>query len=74
MENGIIRGYSIMFAKERLALIGIGTLDGKKYYTLKELKEKNFSQDLQGLTIYMKESHKPDPLPWNAMTLNYKII
>jgi len=73
-ENGIISGYSIMFSNDRLSLLGIGKLNGEIYYTFKELKEQNFKQKLVGLNIYLKDTKYPDPYPWNARTLKYKII
>jgi hypothetical protein len=78
LSNGVIKGYSPMFSNDRLSLLGIGNLNGKKYYTFKQLKDEKFEQSLKGLYIYLKDTFKNtgehDPLPWDARTLNYKII
>lgn len=73
LKNGVIKGYSPMFSNNRLSLLGIGTLNGETYYTFDELKKKEFSPNLKGLTIYLKETGDEDPLPWKARVLNYKI-
>lgn len=74
MENGVMLGYSPMFSDNKLTLLGIGALNGEDYYTFKELKKEKFKQDLKNLYLYIKETDEKDPLPWEALTLNYKII
>lgn len=74
LENGVILGYSTMFSDGRLSLIGIGALDGTKYWTLADLKKKIPSaKDLRGTYVYFKETGTKDPLPWKADTLRYPI-
>jgi hypothetical protein len=72
LENGVILGNSIMFSHGRLSLIGVGTLDGSTYYTLKEMTRPKHK--VSGLYIYIKETGEKDPLPWDADTLKYRII
>lgn len=75
LENGIILGNCIIFKNGRLSVLGIGKLDGSKYYNWEELRMSSIMQSFNGLYIYIKEtSSKKIPLPWNARTLNYKII
>ena len=74
MESGIIQGYSIMFAKNRVSLLGIGTLDGKEYWTFEELK--NLLPKVKSKSnwyVYLKDAKSAEPLPWEAKTLKYKI-
>ena len=37
-DNGVIKGYSIMFSDNRVSMIGIGTVDGKVYETLEDFQ------------------------------------
>ena len=73
LENGVLLGNSIMFSHGRLSLLGIGKLNGTKYYDFDELR-KNSKLSLKGLSIYMKNTGEKDPLPWKADTLKYKIV
>lgn len=74
LENGVILGNSIMFADGRLSMIGIGSVDGVHYYRLADLIESGFkTKALKGLLIYIKETSKATPLPWNAQTLKYEV-
>jgi len=74
LENGVLLGNSIMFAKGRLSILGIGTLDGMDYYTFQDIRA-NSKLLLKGLFIYLKDTHiEKEPLPWKASTLNYKIV
>mgnify|MGYP001573066717 CR=1 FL=1 len=74
LENGVILGYSTMFSDGRLSLIGIGALDGTKYWTLADLKKKMpNSKELKGAYVYFKETGTKDPLPWKADTLRYPV-
>ena len=74
LENGVILGNSIMFRNGCLTLIGIGALNGNPYWVFGELKSKFLKRRLKGLTIYTKETGTRDPIPWEATTLNYKIL
>jgi len=74
LENGVILGNSCMFKNGCLSLLGIGTLNGQDYWDFKELKEDFADRLLANFYIYMKETETKDPLPWKAITLNYKII
>jgi len=74
LENGVLLGYSSMFMNGRLALVGIGTLNGTTYHTREEVLQLRESLlDLKGLSIYFRETTEKDPLPWEASTLKYKI-
>ena len=73
LENGVILGNSILFLKGRLSLLGIGTLDGKKYCTFDDIRKSSIKEDFSGLYVYLRETNKKEPLPWKAKTLNYKI-
>lgn len=72
LDNGIIKGNSIMFKKGRLSLLGVGTLDGKEYLTFNEIKKGK--KPKKGYSIYMYDTEEKQSLPWEAKTLNYKII
>lgn len=74
LENGVILGNSIMFREGRISMIGLGTLNGKEYWTFKEMKENFVDRPLAGFYIYIKDTEAEEPLPWEAKTLNYKII
>lgn len=75
LENGVILGNSIMFKGGRLTMIGVGNLNGAEYYTFKEMKEDMTERPLATFYIYMKDTEEEkEPLPWEANTLNYKII
>ena len=74
LENGVILGNSPIFSHGRVSVLGVGSNDGIKYYTFVDLKNKP-KTIIKGLLIYLKDTEsKKDPLPWNAKTLNYKII
>lgn len=73
LENGVLLGYSIIFSDNRISLLGIGTLDGVHYYRAEEVP-KTKSTLLKGKYIYIKKTGEKDPLPWNAKTLNYKVV
>lgn len=72
LKNGVILGNSPMFSHGKLTLIGVGALDGVPYipFDKKEILKKRLS----GLYIYFKDTGEPEPLPWKANTLKYKII
>lgn len=70
--DGVMSGNSVLFADRRLSLIGIGSLGGKIYYTLDELKKGKFKQS-DNLYIYYKNSNEKTPLPWNANVFKYKV-
>ena len=72
-EQGQIAGYSPMFADGRITLLGIGSLDGMDYFTRDEVLA-DPERDYSGLYVYIKDSGKKDPLPWEASTLNYKVV
>ena len=77
LQNGVLLGNSIMFKNGRLSLLGIGMEDGIDYYTASEIIESDVSKlrfKLNGLTIYLKDTDKKDPLPWKADILNYKVV
>ena len=75
LENGVILGNSIMFKGGRISMIGVGTLNGKEYFTFNKVKEDLADRPLATFYIYIKDTiNKKEPLPWNATTLNYKII
>jgi len=74
LENGVILGYSPIFAEGRLTMIGIGSVDGVHYYTFADLKASGFkTKALKGLFIYFKNTGKRDPLPWEAQTFKYEV-
>lgn len=74
LENGVILGDSAMFKDGRISTIGVGALDGKEYWTFDEMKEDLASRPLVAFYIYIKDTDEKEPLPWEAKTLNYKII
>ena len=74
LENGVILGDSIMFENGRLSMIGVGTLNGKEYWTFKEMKEDLADRPLATFYIYIKDTEEKEPLPWKAKALYYKII
>lgn len=76
LENGVMLGSSIMFQQGRLTLVGIGGKDGLPYYTrttVLQLRENVLDFEKDDLFFYMKETTSPDPLPWKADVLIYKI-
>lgn len=73
LENGIIKGYSILFADDRLTFLGAGSLDGKSYVPF-ECLDWNMTDHIMGGYVYFYETGKPKPLPWNASTFKYKIV
>lgn len=77
LENGVILGQSVIFEKGRLAMIGIGAKDGVPYFEFSELKKSGFaiadSIKADELYIYFKNSGDPDPAPWKARTINYRV-
>ena len=74
LENGVILGNSVMFTKGRLSTIGVGTLDGKEYWTFNEMKEDLADKPLASFYIYFRDTEKHEPLLWEASHLKYKII
>jgi len=80
LENGVILGNSIMFADGRISTLGVGRLDGLHFVTKTQLVSiimtpELFRKEIKGSHIYIKEtSDKRERLPWDAKTLNYKII
>lgn len=74
LENGVILGNSIMFSKGRLSMIGVGTLNGEEYYSFSEIKVDLIDRPLATFHIYIKKTGNPDPLPWEARTINHTII
>lgn len=76
LEEGVMLGDSVMFRNGRISLLGIGALNGDPFYTWQQvvqMREKTLRLD--GLYIYFKNTaDKKDPLPWNALTLKYKVI
>lgn len=77
LENGVILGDSVMFRNGRLSLLGIGTLDGIKYFDFQELKNENTflkrSLKVKGLFIYFYDTGEKKPAPWKAQTLKYRV-
>ena len=74
LENGVILGNSVMFKGGRISMIGVGTLNGEEYFTFNEVKENLADRPLATFYIYIKDTDGKEPLPWEAKTLNYKII
>ena len=80
LENGVILGNSIMFANGRISMLGVGRLDGLHFITKTQflnikMTPAFFRKEIRGSHIYIKEtSEKRDRLPWDAKTLNYKIV
>ena len=74
LENGVILGYSPIFSKGRLTMIGVGTLNGKKYWTFDKMKKDLSERPLARFYIYFKNTGEKDPLPWKADTFKYKIV
>lgn len=72
-QKGVIDGYSIMFGGGKLTLLGIGTLDGKTYYTRQQVLQANFVFE-NDLYVYFKNTGDKDPLPWEAQTLKYRVV
>lgn len=74
LENGVLLGNSIIFKDGRISLLGIGTRDGEVYFDRQEVLGGGTKQKLKNYFIYIKDTGKNDPLPWNAKVLNYKIL
>lgn len=75
LENGVLLGNSPMFSHGRLSLLGVGTLDGTKYFNFEEMRMSSIMKSFNGLSIYLKDTDaKRSPLPWNAQTLKYRIV
>ena len=75
LENGVILGSSIMFKNGKLSMLGVGELDGTDYWTFNEMKEDMADRPLARFYIYLKDTEdEKEPLPWEAKTLNYRII
>ena len=55
LENGVILGNSLIFSNGRISVIGIGTLNGKEFYTFNELKKNLKDRPLVGFYIYIKK-------------------
>lgn len=74
LENGVILGNSPMFSNGRLTMIGVGALDGARYFTFSEIRKAGIKQSFITLFVYIKDTaNKKEPLPWNAQTLKYRI-
>ncbi len=77
LENGVILGDSVMFRNGRLSLLGIGTLNGTKYFDFQELKNENTflkkSLKVKGLFVYFYSTDKKKPVPWEAGTFKYRV-
>ncbi len=75
LENGVVFGNSPIFSNGRLSMIGVGNLDGAKYFTFNEIRLSDYKKgELDNLYIYVKKtSEKLEPAPWDADTLKYKI-
>lgn len=71
-DNGVIDGYSPIFADERTTLVGIGTLNGTYYKSRDEVLRGDIKLR-KGLYLYIKRTDESDPLPWEANTLKYPI-
>lgn len=74
LENGVLLGNSIIFKNGGLSLLGIGSADGLDYFSAKKVISNIKKLNLNGLYIYLKDTGKKDPLPWNASTLNYPVV
>jgi len=80
LENGVILGNSIMFADGRISMLGVGRLDGLHFVTKDQfvnikMTPELFRKEIKGSHIYIKETaEKRERLPWDAKTLNYKIV
>ena len=75
LENGVILGNSVMFKNGRLSIIGVGALDGQEFWVFNGIKEGLADRPLATFYIYIKDTEdEKEPLPWEAKTLNYKII
>ena len=74
LENGVILGNSVMFAHGQLTMIGVGALDGMDYWKFEEIKEDMKDKPLATFYIYFKDTDEPEPLPWEASTIKYKIV
>lgn len=71
--EGKISGYSPMFAEGRVTLLGIGSFNGTKYFSRDEVLA-DPSRNYAGLYVYIKKTGEKDALPWEASTLNYKVV
>ena len=79
LENGVILGNSIMFENGRISILGIGALTGMPYTTATQLLNIKrtplfVSRKIENQYIYIKQTGEEDPMPWEAKTLNYKVI
>lgn len=75
LENGVLLGDSVMFSHGRLSLLGIGSDDGMDYHSATEVMQARAGAlELEGLTIYLKNTGEKDPLPWKAQTLKYAVV
>lgn len=80
LENGVLLGDSVMFKNGRQSVMGIGALDGTVYYPFSQEK-KHFTPDInrkgngnfEGLYVYIYETGKMKPVPWEAVTLKYEV-
>lgn len=74
LENRVILGDSIMFKEGILTMIGIGTEGGQEWFNAKDIKDipEDFFESFE-LYVYFKNSNEPDPVPWEAKTLKYRV-
>lgn len=73
-ENGVIRGYNIMFSDDRLSCFLIASKGGEEFYEVDKISKKDIVFSKYPLYIYIKKTGTKDPLPWKADFLKYKII
>lgn len=79
LTNEVILGNSPMFSNGRQSLLGIGTLNGDKYFSAMELLEipilSSFTlKSFKGLYVYIYDTATLKPLPWDATYLKYKVV
>lgn len=72
-DEGVVSGYSPVFANAGVTLLGIGSLNGEDYSS-RDYVLNNPNRDYSGMYIYLKDTGTKDPVPWEAHTLNYKIV
>lgn len=74
MENGVLLGNSTIFRNGRISLLGIGTNDGKVFHAAKEIIKGEPVRTFNDCYLYVYDTGEKEPLPWEAITFNYKVL
>lgn len=75
LQNGVILGNSPIFSHGRLSLVGVGSLDGRKFKTDMEVILTRIGVlKLNEMFVYFYETSKGKSLPWEAQIFKYPVV